>query len=104
MNLFQLFQRSKSGEHQVRYVVKGDAHDFNVTFKCGHDSPVVQEPHIHKGWKYTFSGRSGDYVYISAQANHPHSVVKVMIYEDGKLVNQVSKTGDYPLVQVSGSV
>jgi hypothetical protein len=104
MNLFQLFQRSKSGEHQIRYVVKGDAHDFNVTFKCGHGSKVVQEPHIHKGWKYTFSGHSGDYVYISAQANQPHSAVSVMIYEDGKLVNKVAKAGDYPLVQVSGTV
>jgi hypothetical protein len=104
MNLFQFFQRSKSGEHQIRYVVKGDAHDYNVTFKCGHNCEVKQEPHIHKGWKHTFSGHKGDYVYISAQANHPHSEVSVMIYEDGKLLNRVSKTGDYPLVQASGAV
>ena len=103
MNLLQLF-RSKSGEHRIRYVVKGDAHDYNVTFKCGHDCQVIQEPHINKGWKHIFSGHGGDYVYISAQSNQPHSAVNVMIYEDGKLMEKVSKTGDYPLVQVSGTI
>ncbi len=104
MNLFQLFQRSKSGVHRIKYVVKGDALDYNVTFKCGQDCKVVQEPHIQKGWKHTFTGKCGDYVYISAQSNHPHSEVDVTIYEDGKLLHKLAKAGDYPLVQVSGMV
>jgi hypothetical protein len=104
MNLFQLFHRTKPGEHHIRYIVKGDADDFNVTFKCGHNCQVKQEPHIHKGWKHTFVGHNDDYVYIAAQSNKPHSVVSVMVYEDGKLVDKVSKAGDYPLVQVSGTV
>jgi len=104
MNLFQLFQRSKSGGHQIKYVVKGDALDYNVTFKCGSGSTVIQEPHIRKGWKHTFVGQHGDYVYLAAQSNQPHSEVNVMIYEDGKLVNKLAKTGDYPIVQVSGAV
>jgi hypothetical protein len=104
MNILQLFQGSKSGEHRIRYVVKGDAQDYNVTFKCGHDCQVVQEAHIQKGWKHTFSGRQGDYIYISAQSNQPHSAVNVMVYEDGKLRKKVSKAGDYPLVQVSDTV
>jgi len=104
MNLFQLFQRSKSGVHQIRYVVKGDAPDYNVTFKCGHDCKVVQEPHIQKGWKHTFAGQDGDYVYISAQSNVPGSAVNLMIFEDGKLRQKVSKAGDYPLVQASATV
>lgn len=89
---------------QIRYVVKGDALDYNVTFKCGRDCNVVQEPHIKKGWKHTFLGQLGDYLYIAAQSNQPHSEVDVMIYEDGKLVNKLAKTGDYPIVQVSGLV
>jgi hypothetical protein len=104
MNLFQLFHRSKSGERRIKYVVNGDAKDYNVTFKCGHDCKVVQEPRIQKGWKHTFTGKCGDYVYLSAQSNHPHSEVNVRIYEDGKLLNKVAKAGDYPLVQVSGAV
>jgi len=104
MNLFRLFQGTKPGEHQIRYIVRGDVNDYNVTFKCGNSSQVIQEPHIHKGWKHTFVGNVGDYVYIAAQSNRPNSVVNVMVYEDGKLVEKVAKNGDYPLVQVSGVV
>lgn len=66
MNLFQLFQKSKSGEHQIRYIVRGDVDDFNVTFKCGQGCKVIQEPHIHKGWKHTFVGQTGDYPLVQA--------------------------------------
>lgn len=104
MNLFQLFSKTKPDEHRIRYIVKGDADDYNVTFKCGLDCKVIQEPHIHKGWKHTFVGQKGDYVYIAAQSNKPHSAVNVMIYEDGKLVEKVYKAGDYPLVQASGTI
>jgi len=104
MNLFQIFQRAKPGGHQIKYIVKGDANDFNITYKCGQECKVFQEPHIHKGWKHTFVGYDGDYIYIAAQSNNPHSVVSVMIYEDGKLIKKVSKVGDYPLVQASGIV
>ncbi|MCK9401013.1 MAG: hypothetical protein M0Q51_13610 [Bacteroidales bacterium] len=104
MNLFQLFNRTKPGEHRIRYIVKGDVDDFNVTFKCGQECKVIQEPHIHKGWKHTFVGHNGDYIYIAAQSNKPHSAVNVLIYEDGKLIEKVTKAGDYPLVQASGTV
>ena len=56
MNLFQIFQKAKSGEHRIKYIVRGDANDFNVTFKCGEGCEVIQEPHIQKGWKHTFTG------------------------------------------------
>jgi hypothetical protein len=104
MNILQLFQKSKSGDRRIKYVVKGNAKDYNVTFKCGHGCQVVQDPHIQKGWKHTFVGQRGDYVYIAAQSNQPHSEVNVMIYEDGKILNRLAKSGDYPLVQVSGTV
>jgi hypothetical protein len=104
MNLFQLFYRTKPGEHRIRYIVRGDADDYNVTFKCGQACSVIQEPHIRKGWKHTFVGHNGDYIYIAAQSNKPHSAINVMIYEDGKLLENVSKTGDFPLVQASGMV
>jgi len=104
MNLFELFHRSKPGEHRIRYIVKGDVDDFNVTFKCGFDCQVKQEPHIRKGWKHNFTGREGDYIYLAAQSNKPHSVVNIMVYEDGKLLQHVTKTGDYPLVLASGTI
>jgi hypothetical protein len=104
MNLFQLFHRSKTGERHVRYIVKGDADSYNITYKFGRESQVIQEPHIPKGWKHTFVGHDGDYVYIAAQSNKPGSAVNVVVYEDGKLIEKVTKTGDYPIVQFSGEV
>jgi hypothetical protein len=104
MNLFQLFHRSKPGEHTIRYVVKGDADDFNITFKCGECKDVRQEPHIHKGWKHTFMVHNGEYIYLAAQANRPKSAVNIMIYEDGKLLQNLVKLGDYPLIQASGLI
>jgi len=104
MNLFELFHRPKPGEHRVRYIVKGDAEDFNVTFKCGYGSGVTQEPHVHKGWKHTFVGHEGDYIFIAAQSNKPDSEVHILVYEDGKLIQDCTKAGDFPLLQVSGAV
>jgi len=104
MNLFRLFQRSKPGEHKLQYVVKGDSDDYNVTYKCSTGSQVVQEPHVRKGWKHLFRGHKGDYIYLSAQSNKPHSEVDLYIYEDGKLVDKIVKKGDYPLAQVSDEV
>jgi hypothetical protein len=105
MNLFQFFSSSsRSGEHKISYIVKGDARDYNVTFKCGSASHVVQEGHIRRGWRHTFIGQAGDYFYISAQANNPDSAVDVRIYEDGKLIENITKKGDYPLVQASGRI
>jgi hypothetical protein len=104
MNLLQLFQFRKPGMHTIRYIIKGDADDYNVTFKCSEACKVIQEEHVRKGWKHTFSGQEGDYIYILAQANQPGSEVNVMIYEDGKLIIQESRQGDYPLVQLSAFV
>lgn len=104
MNLFQLFSRTNPGEHKIRYIVKGDASDYNITFKCGFCSEVKQEANVRKGWKHTFVAGEGDYIYIAAQANQPKSSVSIMVYEDGKLKENISKSGDYPLVQASGTI
>ncbi len=104
MNLLRLFQHSKPGMHTIRYVVQGKADDYNVTFRCSEKCRVMQEPHVSRGWQHTFSGKEGDYIYILAQANQPETEVNVMIYEDGKLIIQESRQGDYPLVQLSAFV
>lgn len=104
MNIFRLFQRHKAEEHRIRYVVAGDADDYNVTYKCSAGAQVVQEPHVRKGWKHLFKGKRGDYIYLSAQSNRPHSEVDIFVYEDGKLVDKIVKKGDYPIAQVSDQV
>lgn len=103
MNLLQWFYRSKPGEHRVKYVLTGDSDDYNITYKCSQDCEVVQEPHVKKGWKYSFTGQSGDYFFFAAQSNKPQSSVKVKVYKDGRVFNEVEKQGDFPLVTASGN-
>jgi len=103
MNLLQWFYRSKPGEHSVKYVLTGDSDDFNITYKCSKGCEVIQEPHVKKGWKHSFIGHAGDYFFFAAQSNKPKSSVQVKIYEDGKLLSNLEKQGDFPLVTASGT-
>ena len=103
MNLLQWFYRSKPGEHRVKYVLTGDSDDFNITYKCSRGCDVVQEPHVRKGWKHTFTGQAGDYFFFAAQSNKPQSHVKVRVYKDGRIFSEAEKRGDYPLVSASGT-
>jgi hypothetical protein len=86
----------------VKYFITGDSNDFNITYKYGHEREVIQEPHVKKGWKYSFVGHTGDYFFLAAQSNKPKSSIRIRVYKDGKLLNQVEKQGDFPLVTASG--
>ena len=104
MNLLRWFYRSNPGEYKVEYTLSGDSDDFNVTYKCGYNSDVVQEAHVKKGWKQTFVGHTGDYFFLAAQSNKPNSSVRVKVYENGQLMSNLEKEGNYPLVTASGTV
>ena len=88
MNVFHWFYRHKPGEHRVKYLLTG----------C----KVIQEPHVKKGWKHSFTGHTGDYFFIAAQSNKPGSSVSLSVFEDGKLFSKVEKRGDYPIVEAFG--
>jgi hypothetical protein len=49
-------------------------------------------------------GQQGDYIFIAAQSNKPGSNINLLVYEDGKLLENISKTGDYPIVLSSGTI
>jgi len=104
MNLLQWFYRSKPGEHKVKYVLTGNSDDYNITYKCSHGCEVIQEPHVKKGWKHTFTGQAGDYFFFAAQSNKPKSSVNVRVFKDGRLLTHLEKQGDFPLVTASGTL
>ncbi len=99
-----LFHHSKPGDYRIKYVLKGSAKDFNITYKCGSGSEVIQEPHVHRGWKYAFVAHPGDYFFLAAQANKPHSSVDLRVYQNGRLFKELKKEGDFPMVEASGVV
>jgi hypothetical protein len=104
MGLWNYILGNKQDKERVKYLVKGTAGDFNVTFKCSGDCDPVQEEHVPKGWKHTFSVKPGEYYYVSVQSNQRNSSVELKVYQNGKLFRKAEKEGDYPLVTVSGFV
>ena len=105
MNLLDFFRLEKGGDVKIRYVVKGTSDGYNITYKCGGgDCKPVQEGSVPKGWKHTFTVHPGDYFFLAAQANRPNASVDVRVYKNGKIMQHLSKTGNYPLVAASGTV
>ena len=104
MSLFSMFQKTRPGEYNMRYVLKGNTTDFNITYKCGEGCEVIQEPHVKKGWTYKFSAQPGDYFYIAAQSNTADSSIDLKVYQNGRVFKKISKTGDFPVAEVSGTV
>ncbi len=104
MNLFDIFQRTKPGEYNIRYVLKGTKNDFNITYKCGEGCEVIQEAHVKKGWTYKFIARTGQYFYISAQSNTADSSVDLKVYQNGKAFKKITKSGNFPTVAAFGNI
>ncbi|MBK7213759.1 MAG: hypothetical protein IPH88_10800 [Bacteroidales bacterium] len=99
MLLSSLFQPSHNGK--VKFILKGTAGDYNITFK-NNDDHAFQVPHARKSWKYSFTAHEGDYVYFSAQANEPASEVYVKILYDGKVFKESRAKGDFAVAFTGG--
>lgn len=105
-NLFSLFGfiRKKNVPYgTVTYEVSGTPGNFNVTFTSA-NKKTQQLPQVKNGWQYSFIGNPGDYFYVSAQANKRNAKVNVRAYQNGKLLKEYSRKGDYVLATISGMV
>jgi hypothetical protein len=92
-----------SGESRVTYILSGSPADFNITY-TGSDAGMVQEPHVTKSWKKSFTVRDGEFVYFSAQSNTQHSKIHVKILVDGKVFRKSDAKGDYAIATAAGCV
>jgi len=92
---------SLSGE--VEYVVDCSPSGFDITYQNSSGNTSQQD--ISSGnWTYSFTGASGDFVYISAQANNENATVTTKIYYKGKLIENATSNGDYVIATSSGSL
>ena len=92
---------SLSGE--VEYVVNCSPSGFDITYQNSSGNTAQQD--ISSGsWTYSFTGASGDFVYISAQANNENATVTTEIYYQGKLIEDATSNGDYVIATASGSL
>ena len=92
---------SLSGD--VEYVVNCSPNGFFITYQNSSGNTAQQD--ISSGnWTYSFNGTSGDFVYISAQANNENATVTTSIYYNGDLIETATSNGSYVIATASGSL
>lgn len=107
MGFKHFFSRIFSGNKEkkpAKFIVTGTANSYLVTYKKCDDSQAAQLQMNKKKWKYSFTAKPGDYVYVSAQSNEKNKSVNVEIIYDHKTFLTSSQTGDYAIATVSGTL
>lgn len=103
LQLLSKLLHTAAGEANVTYLLSGSPGDFNITY-TGSDAVTLQEPHVSKAWRKTFTVKEGEFVYLSAQSNTPKSKIRVRILLNGKVFKAAEAEGDYAIATAAGCV
>jgi len=90
------------GPAQFYYEVTGTGGQYSVTLE-GAPKGTVQYANVGNGWKYTWSGGSGRWLYISAQNRSSQGTVTVKIFKNNRVVASQTSSGGYVIATVSGN-
>ena len=90
-------------KHDIKYEVTGSAPSVSLTYEnsSGGTSQTTGTP---LPWTYTFSGKPGDFLYVSAQNDGASGSVTATIYENGSVVQTSTSSGAYVIATASGSI
>lgn len=105
-NIFSFFAslfKKKDPPGTIKFELTGTADSFNITYKIKDKKPI-QNPEVKSGWTNSFVLKSGDYYYVSAQANQKNATVQITVFQNGEVIKEDSKSGDYILSTVSGTI
>ena len=105
-NIFSFFAslfKKKDPKGTIKFVLEGTADSFNITYKLN-KKETFQNPEVKSGWTNLFIGKPGDYYYVSAQANNKNATVKLTVLRDDEILKEKSKSGNYALCTVSGTL
>lgn len=87
----------------VKYEVACSPNGFDITYI--NNSGNTEQKDISIGsWVMSFTGYSGAFVYVSAQAGHENATITVKIYYKGNIIEQATSSGDYVIATASGSL
>ena len=64
LQVFNNMLSQHGGEGRVTYILSGSPSDFNITY-TGSAADTIQEPHVTKSWKKSFTVKDGEFVYFS---------------------------------------
>ena len=94
---------SSSSSGTVKYEVTCTPSGFDITYE--NSSGNTEQKDISSGsWSTTFTGHSGDFVYISAQAGNENATITAKIYYKGSVIENATSSGDYVIATASGSL
>ncbi len=102
-SFFASFVKKKDLQGTIKYILKGTADSYNITYK-NYKKQTIQNPKVKNGWTKSFVGKPGDYYYASVQANKRNATVQLSVFYNGVLIKEVSKSGDFVLATVSGTL
>lgn len=86
-----------SERHKVTYRVDGSG-SASLTYE--NESGGTEQHTVRLPWTLTFEGRSGEYLYLSAQGQE-YASLTTSISVDGRVVKDASSSGDYSIATVS---
>ncbi|MGR3218814.1 MAG: hypothetical protein ACUZ8H_03220 [Candidatus Anammoxibacter sp.] len=90
-------------EYSVQYVIGGSSGLYDITYENSNGG-TSQESNVGNSWFYSFSGGSGDFVYISAQNQNSSGSVTVTIKKGGTIYKTSTSSGAYVIATASGSL
>jgi len=87
----------------VEYRVTGTCSRVDVTYQNS-DGGTSQVTNKSLPWSYTFTGGTGDFVYVSAQNQEKNGSVTCTIYRNGNVFKTSTSSGAYVIATASGSL
>jgi len=76
---------------------------FEITYE-NNKGETMQEKIQGRRWSTHFMGNTGDFVYVSAQAEHRNATIVTKVIYQGKILIQARNKGDYPISTAFGSL
>ena len=92
------------GRNWVTYRVRAPQGCTASVTLAGQAGSTQQFSDVPDGWEHSFQGRSGQFLYISAQNQCDHGTVTAIILLDGRVLRQTSSTGAYVIASVNASI
>lgn len=89
-------------KHDIKYEVTGTAASVSLTYENA-SGGTSQTSGTALPWVYTFSAKSGDFLYVSAQNDGATGSVTAAVYENDSVVQTSTSSGAYVIATASGS-
>ena len=90
--------------HAVRYEIAGTLSMISLVTIENESGGTSQFTDVTAPWKYSFTGHTGDFVYVSGQAGSTGATLTASIYLDEVLFKTSTSSGDYVIAASYGSL